>query len=155
MPVGKLSAEDRLDLYELLYRYYSANDDKDVEAALACCTEDATISGDFTMRSDHQEEDLKRIYAGEPGKKRHLMLNPIILSVDGDEVKLQHLMLVIEASLIPATVATSKVIDRMVRTPDGWRIADHKIEVDPSGKWIVQLGQGIQNMIENVKEKLG
>ncbi|NHF58133.1 SnoaL-like domain-containing protein [Flavobacteriaceae bacterium TP-CH-4] len=150
----RISVQDRFEINELIARYYLANDEKDVEAALACCTDDAIISGDFSMRPDHQEEDLKKIYAGEPGKKRHLMLNHIVTDFEGDTARTQHLMLVIEASLIPAAVATSQVTDVLKRTAEGWKIAEHKITVDPSGKWIVQMGQGIQNMIETVKEKL-
>ena len=149
-----LSVEDRLDINELLAKYYYANDAKDVDRALAVCTSDATITGDFTMRADHQREDLAKIYASEPGNKRHLMLNPLILSVDGDEVRMQHLMLVIEASLVPATIATSFVTDRLRRTEDGWKIVEHKIEVDDSARWMVKAGQKVQEVIETVNEKL-
>lgn len=154
MNTYKLSADDRLDLHELISRYYEANDEKDIDGALSFCTPDATITGDFEMRADHQQEDLKKIYAGEPGKKRHLMLNPIILSATENEVHMQHLLLVIEASVFPAAVATSKVTDVIRRTPDGWKIAQHRIEVDPSGKWMVSLAQKVQNAVETVKEKL-
>ena len=82
------------------------------------------------------------------------MLNHIVTDFERDTARTQHLMLVIEASLIPAAVATSQVTDVLKRTAEGWKIAEHKIAVDPSGKWIVQMGQGIQNMIETVKEKL-
>ena len=138
-----------------LARYYAANDGKDIDAALLECTEDATISGDFTMRAKHQRGDMQNIYATEPGKKRHLMLNPIILSAEGDEVRMQHLMLVIEASVIPAAVATSKVTDVLRRTPDGWKIAEHVIEVDPSGKWMVKAAQAVKQAVDTVKDQLG
>ena len=150
-----LSATDRLDINELLAAYYAANDAKDVDRALSYCTPDATITGDFEMRADHQKEDLAKIYAGEPGKKRHLMLNPLILEVDGDEVRMQHLMLVLEASLIPATVATSFVTDRLRRTEAGWKIVEHRIEVDDSARWMVKAGQKVQEVVAGVREKLG
>ena len=150
----RLSADDRLDILDMLARYYRANDNKDVDQALAECTTDAIISGDFEMRATHQREDLEKIYAGEPGKKRHLMLNPIFLSTSVDEVELRHLMLVIEASVIPAAVATSDVYDKIRRVDGAWKIAEHRIEVDPSAKWMVQAGQKVQEIVETVKEKL-
>lgn len=149
-----LSATDRLDINELLAAYYAANDAKDVDRALSYCTSDATITGDFEMRADHQREDLAKIYASEPGAKRHLMLNPLITAVNGDEVRMQHLMLVIEASLVPATIATSFVTDRLVRTEGGWKIREHRIEVDDSARWMVKAGQKVQAAVETVKERL-
>lgn len=149
----QLSPKDRFAILEVLAQYYAANDEKDIIAALAVCTSDATIEGDFTMRATHQRADLEKIYATEPGKKRHLMLNPIVLEASKNEVRLQHLMLVIEASVIPAAIATSKVIDVMRRTFRGWKIAMHRIEVDPSGKWMVQAAQKVQEVVENVKQR--
>ena len=149
-----LSADDRLDILDMLARYYLANDAKDVEQALTECTADAVITGDFEMRADHQREDLQKIYAGEPGKKRHLMLNPIFLSATDDQVEVRHLMLVIEASLVPATIATSNVYDKIRRVNGDWKIAEHRIEVDPSAKWMVQAGQKVQEIVETVKDKL-
>ena len=149
-----LPADDRLAILDLMARYYLANDAKDVDRALAECTSDAVISGDFEMRATHQREDLQKIYDGEPGKKRHLFLNPIFLSATADSVRLQHLMLVIEASLVPATVATSKVTDELRRVDGQWKIAEHRIEVDDSAKWMVQAGQKVQEVVDTVKEKL-
>ena len=154
MSTVNLPIADRLEIEELIARYYFANDAKDVEQALSYCTDDAIISGDFTMRADHQAEDLAKIYAGEPGKKRHLMMNHVVLEAGAEEVRSQHLMLVIEASLIPATVATSFVTDRLRKTADGWRIAEHRIEVDDSARWMVKAGQKVQSVIETVKDKL-
>ena len=150
----QLSAADRLAILDMVARYYLANDAKDVEQALAECTADAVITGDFEMRAAHQREDLEKIYAGEPGKKRHLMMNPIFLSSSADEVEMRHLMLVIEASLVPATVATSNVYDRIRRIDGDWKIAEHRIEVDDSARWMVQAGQKVQEIVETVKEKL-
>lgn len=148
-----LSIEDRVAINELLARYYLANDNKDVNAALACCTPDATIDGDFTMSSDQQEEDLERIYQGEPGLKRHLMLNPIVLEVSEEQVSMQHMMLVVEASVFPKVIATSKVHDIFKKVESEWKIHVHTIEIDPSGKWIVKIGKGVQSMIESLKQK--
>jgi hypothetical protein len=42
-----LSIEDRLDIVELINRYNTLADERDVEGTLTCYTEDGQITGDF------------------------------------------------------------------------------------------------------------
>jgi hypothetical protein len=127
-----LSADDRLDILDLLARANWAADAKDVEGTAAHYLPDGRITGAFTARPGADfRPDLQRMYAGEGTRKRHALVNPVIEG-SGDAARVTWMMPVFEAEMAPALVATCRVTDELVRQDGRWLIRLHTIEIDPS-----------------------
>ena len=153
-----LSADDRFALLDLIARYNLAADEKDVEATVALYTADGQIEGDMATGPGHAglREGLPDIFASEPGLKRHLANNVAFLGVDaGGEVRVRYVLLVMEASTITLSIATSLIHDRFRKVGGQWRVAHHHIAVDPSARWMVRAGHEVQQVVKKVKAALG
>ena len=152
--------DDRFAILDLIAAYNFAADAKDVEATVALYTEDGVIEGDMSTPPGHAglRAGLPDIFASEPGLKRHLANNVEFLSVDDatGEVEVRYILLVMEASLVAMSIATSVVTDRFRRVGEGtWKVAHHHIAVDPSARWMVKAGHQVQQAVKGVKEALG
>ena len=127
-----LSAEDRLDILDVLARANWAADAKDVDGLAAHYAADGRITGAFEARPGEAfRSDLKKIYEGEGTLKRHVLANPVIEG-DGDRATVTWGMPVFEGKTSPTLVATCKIVDRVRREGGRWLIEHHTVEIDPS-----------------------
>jgi uncharacterized protein (TIGR02246 family) len=125
-----LDAADRLAILETLARFHETADAQDLEAQLALYLPDAEfVHGDTVKGHDALRAALPGVMAGT--LKRHCAANVII---DGDEaaVLARYTLLVFEGETAPQLVATSRVLDRLERHSDRWRLARHEVIVDPN-----------------------
>lgn len=128
---------DRLELHELPGRYGDAIDDRDWDRLDQIFTDDAVF--DLTDLGEPRLEGLDAIKAYMDTEARHprthTMTNIYVDETD-DGVMLHFRIL---ALLPEGRVGTASYHDRVVKTPDGWRVADRMIHlrrrrVDGSGQ---------------------
>lgn len=134
-----LSAEDRLDILDVLARVNWAADEKDVEATAAFYARDGSITGSFTARAgDDFRADLEKIFIGEGTLKRHTLANPVVEG-SGDRATVRWLLVVFEGETDARFVATARVVDEMRKEDGRWFIARHEVSIDPSMR--IDVGQ--------------
>ena len=153
-----ISPADRFAILDLIAAYNLAADVKDIEATVGYYTADGQIEGDMRTGKGHAglRADLPDIFAAEPGLKRHLANNVQFLGRTADgEVEARYVLLVMEASAITLSIATSLVTDRFREVDGTWKVAHHHVAIDPSARWMVKAGQQVQQAIKSVKEALG
>jgi ketosteroid isomerase-like protein len=128
-----LTAEDRLEIVDLVARYNLAADEKDVEATLAEYADDGVIEGFYSTGrgKEAMRQDLPAIFDAEGTLKRHLAPN-LKISGDGDVAEISYVLLVVEGEERPAVGATAFIRDELRKVGDRWLVTRHHIEVDPS-----------------------
>ena len=128
-----LSVEDRLDIVELINRYNTLADERDVEGTLECYTDDGQITGDFSTGEGKEamREDLPAIFEAEGTLKRHLALNHQ-LSGDGDAAEARYILAVLEGESIPSVGATAVITDELRKVDGAWLVKRHNVDIDPS-----------------------
>ncbi len=134
-----LTAQDLLEIQNLVATYTVATDNADVDGFMACWVGPEAFegydSGAFgNMKTWQELRDFEAHHVGEGGNavgKRHQATNIIIKPVSGTEALVTHDMLVFETANIPALVATGRYNDsKVVKTAEGWKFAWRKLDVD-------------------------
>jgi ketosteroid isomerase-like protein len=128
-----LSIEDRLNIVELINRYNTLADERDVEGTLACYTEDGQITGDFGTGEGRaaMREDLPAIFEAEGTLKRHLAVNHQ-LSGDGENAEARYVLVVLEGESIPSVGATAIITDELKKVDGEWLVRRHNVDIDPA-----------------------
>jgi ketosteroid isomerase-like protein len=126
-----LSIEDRLDIVELINRYNTLADERDVEGTLTCYTEDGQITGDFGTGEGKaaMREDLPAIFEAEGTLKRHLAVNHQ-LSGDGEIAEARYVLAVLEGESIPSVGATAIITDELQKVDGEWLVRRHNVDID-------------------------
>lgn len=126
---------DKLEIIEVLAGANRAADEKDVEKHASYYIEGGTIEGDMQASGsgDDFRSDLRSIFEGEPGLKRHVGSGHLF-EQDGDKVVVKSLLTVLEGDDAPSVVATADITDELVRADSGWKIARHTVCMDPGTK---------------------
>ena len=132
------ATQDVVALNQLAYRYAAAVDACDVEGFLAVFTPDGRLrsyhpDADEPFADLHGHEQLAAIPNTMRGMYRrtaHMMTNHLV-EVEGDSARGEVLCTARHLSADPADPGSINVIiryvDRYVRSPAGWRIADRRI----------------------------
>lgn len=124
---------DREAIRELVVRYAHAVDRRAWDDVAACFTADATA--DYAWFAGGIAEVLERIRAGLEGYDRamHFVGNHLA-EVRGDDASAETYALCVHRGAAGGTVREVTValryLDRLVRTPAGWRIARREVVVD-------------------------
>jgi hypothetical protein len=135
----KITAEDFLEIQNLVTTYCVATDNKDVEAFMNCWVEPDEFGGYDSGAFGHMKtwQELKDFEAhhvgpgGDANGKRHQATNLVISPVSDNEVNVTHDMLVIEVDSIPAIIATGRYDDSIVvKTSKGWKFRFRKLHID-------------------------
>jgi ketosteroid isomerase-like protein len=128
-----LSAEDRLDILELLARADTAASDRDTDAYLALFSDDAVLDG---AQGDYRGKEALREAAGsiwpaEPPGSVHLTLNAIIDPAgehDGEPAAVARSVLVIVGpGPAPAIVHVARIAQQVQRSGGTWRIVRRSV----------------------------
>jgi ketosteroid isomerase-like protein len=125
---------DKVEIVEILARFDLAVDSGDIEAYAALWTENAVLETNGTTA---RGQEALRAFLVEHRKtlgrgRRHLSLNPVVLSAEGDSATATSYMVVIEAEKAPAVVASGVYSDTLQRVDGRWKFARRKLDVDPS-----------------------
>jgi hypothetical protein len=121
---------DRIEIDDLLTRYATALDDKDWEQWAACFTADAhidyTAAGGIKGTLAEVKAWLSQVMAGFP-MTQHLVTNKAV-QIDGDRATCRSALLnpmgVPDGDGMMLWIEGGYYHDRLVRTADGWRIAE-------------------------------
>lgn len=138
-----LTAQDRLEILDLVARYNLTTDSKDVDGYMDCWAEEILFEspfGTFRTREEMRAFEAEHVHAGAVGK-RHFSLN-VAMEGDGDEALVTSDLVVMEVAEAPHVVATGRYQhSRAVRTPAGWKFARRGLELDEGfGKYLSERG---------------
>lgn len=124
--------QDRLEIHEILARLDHAVDAQSWDRYLSLFEADAVMDPGFAPPVQGTEAIRAFLVQTEGGTrgKRHVASN---VFVDGDETRAvaTSYLTVIEREDIPKVVATAVIEDTLVKRNGAWRIARHKVAVDP------------------------
>jgi len=126
------TAIDKVELVELCARFDLAIDSNDIEAYVSLWTENPVMEMDGTTARGQEAlraffvEHVKTLGHG----RRHLSLNHVVLSIEGDSATATSYMVVIEAEKAPAVVASGVYSDTLQRVDGRWKFARRKLDVD-------------------------
>ena len=124
----------KMAILETLAKANRAADQKDVPGTAACYLEEGYIEGDMQARAgEHFNEDLQQIYDNEPGLKRHVGTGHIF-EESGNTVTVKSLLTVFDGEEQPGVVATAAIEDEVRQTDGAWKIARHRVDMDPGTK---------------------
>jgi ketosteroid isomerase-like protein len=126
-----LSVADRLDILDLLIRADSAATRRDVDAYVACFTDDAVLDG---SKGEYRGKNRLRqpvgpIWESEGTTSVHLTLNPLVESADdAPDVAIAQSMLLILKDESPTSVhSVSSIVQHVVKRGTVWLIARRSV----------------------------
>ena len=120
-----LSAEDRLDILDVITRADQAASDRDPDTYVQLFTEDAVLDG---SQGRHAGRDALRaavgpVWAAEGPATQHLTLNPVIQAADDSGAIARSVLLIIDPAA-PATIRTIAAITQtLIRKNGQWYIS--------------------------------
>lgn len=146
-----ITAQDLLDIHNLVSFYCIATDNKDVDGFMNCWVQPEEFAGYDSGAFGHMKtwEELKGFethHVGDGGSangKRHQATNLLITPVSATEVKLTHDMLVFEVAAIPCLIATGRYNDSIVvKTKNGWKYKWRKLDIDTGFFKLMEQSKG-------------
>jgi len=132
---------DRLEIQDLVTRYYCAADQRDFEAFLSCFVPGTRVdySEVLPVSSAHPVEQVTAVIeaamASTFSNTQHFMGNHSV-TIDGDVASGETYCLAIHQYIDPSQdqdqrpVSALRYIDRFVRADDGWRIEHRRVTRD-------------------------
>jgi len=139
----KLSADDRLALFDLHARFYIAIDEKDEAMFMGCWADDDDIALESAFGNPRGLEQMRQFFHyhinGHAMGKRHILHNLIIRESDEPDIaNTTSYMFVYEIEDLPRLHASAILRDtRCARTAGGWRFRLRRMEFDAGySKWI-------------------
>jgi ketosteroid isomerase-like protein len=124
-----LSADDRLDILEILAQADSAATSRDADAYVALFTEDAVLDGGM---GEHRGKGILRqsvgpIWQAEGKMSVHLTLNAIVREVKGrpDQAVATSILLILTGEPVTSVHSVSSIVQHLIRKGTEWRI-DHR-----------------------------
>ena len=127
-----LSAEDSLEILQLVARVDACAKLRDADGYAALFTDDATMDGDMGQAGAQDlGETVSRVWAAEPPGTLHLTLNAVIEESGPQPTVTSTLLLLAPASSSPL-FGSASVRQTVRRTPVGWRVAARTISKQPS-----------------------
>jgi ketosteroid isomerase-like protein len=127
------SAEDRLDILELLARADDAASRRDVTTYVALFSDDASLEGD---KGTHRGKDALRsivaeVWESEGTATRHLTLNSVLQPIAGNPaaVLATSTLLIVAPGAPPQLQSVSAISQLVVKIDGGWRIARRTVHL--------------------------
>jgi uncharacterized protein (TIGR02246 family) len=123
-----LSAEDSLEILQLVARADACATARDADGYAALFTEDAVMDGAMGRAHGRAElsETVTAVWAGEPAGTLHLTLNAVI-DDSKSEPSVESVMLMVTTDAPPAVLGSARVVQTVRRTQEGWRISERRI----------------------------
>jgi ketosteroid isomerase-like protein len=128
-----LSAEDSLEILQLVARVDACATVRDADGYAALFTEDAVMDGAMGRAEGRAalSKTVAAVWASEPAGTLHLTLNSVIDDTRA-EPSVESLMLMVTTGSSPAVLGSARVIQAVRKTPAGWRVAARTISKQPS-----------------------
>jgi hypothetical protein len=126
-----LSAEDRLDILELLSRADNAASLRDGAAYVALFTKDGVLDGEKGEHRGHAalRAAVDTVWGSEGPASVHLTLNAVIEPVEGqpDRATADSTLLIILPGPPPTLRTLARIVQDIERDGTGWRIARRSV----------------------------
>ena len=133
MSTAVASAEDRLDILELLARADDAASRRDVTTYIALFSDDASLEGD---KGAHRGKDALRsivaeVWESEGAATLHLTLNSVLQPIAGNPaaVLATSTLLIVAPGAPPQLQSVSAISQLVVKIDGAWRIARRTVHV--------------------------
>ncbi len=133
MSAAVASAEDRLDILELLARADDAASHRDVTTYVALFSDDASLEGD---KGTHRGKDALRsivaeVWESEGAATLHLTLNSVLQPIAGNPaaVLATSTLLIVAPGAPPQLQSVSAISQLVVKIDGGWRIARRTVHL--------------------------
>ncbi len=131
-PHMTLTAEDSLEVLQLVARADACASARDADGYVALFTDDAVMDGDMGQASAQDlSEMVSRVWAAEPPGTLHLTLNAVIEG-GGPQPTVTSTLLLLAPALSSPIVGSASVRQTVRKTPAGWRVATRTISMRPS-----------------------
>ena len=125
-------ASDRLAVADVMIRYATSVDARDLDRYAGCFTDDVEVTGFSAGPINGLATYMPWISSAlsRYSATHHLLGNQVV-SIDGDAA---HLRTYVTATHVLADEPDTLVVlwanydDRLIRTPDGWKITHHRLE---------------------------
>jgi uncharacterized protein (TIGR02246 family) len=126
-----LSAEDSLEILQLVARADACATARDADGYAALFTEDALMDGAKGRAEGRAalSRTVAAVWAGEPAGTLHLTLNAVI-DDSRAEPCVESVMLMVGSGASPAIVGSAQVRQVVTRRPEGWRISRRTIATE-------------------------
>lgn len=127
-----LSADDRLQLFDLLARYAHAQDTGGPEDFLACFAPGAELdTGEKQIKGDAALRDFADYYAKKPGRPWQHHITTIAIEGDGARARIRSYLMLIARDEKGASVLTGHAtyVDECVKLDGRWLLAQHTVIV--------------------------
>jgi uncharacterized protein (TIGR02246 family) len=127
-----LSAEDSLEILQLVARADACATARDADGYAALFTEDAVMDGAKGRAEGRAalSRTVAAVWASEPAGTLHLTLNAVI-DDSRAEPSVESVMLMVTTGSPPAVIGSARVTQALRKTPDGWRISERRIADSP------------------------
>jgi ketosteroid isomerase-like protein len=128
-----LSADDRLDILEVLAQADSAATSRDADAYVALYTDDAVLDGGM---GEHRGKGILRqsvgpIWQAEGQKSVHLTLNVLVGEVEGrpDQAVATSVLLILTGEPATSIHSVSSIVQHLVKKRADWRIEHRSVRL--------------------------
>ena len=132
-PSVTLSADDRLDIFEVLADADSAATRRDADAYVSLFTDDAVLDGDL---GEHRGKGVLRqsvgpIWQAEGERSVHLTLNAVVREVEGqpDQAVATSVLLILVGEPVTSIHSVSFIVQHLVRKGNDWQIERRSVRL--------------------------
>jgi hypothetical protein len=129
---GSLTADDRLEIMDLLARYAYAMDGTDPQAFLACFIADAEMDiGYRTVKGEAEMREFADYFAAKPGRPWYHHITTISIEGDADQARSRSYMLMTDLDGEGRTrhAGCCNYLDEFVKQNGRWLFAKHTVVV--------------------------
>lgn len=129
---GPLTADDRLDIADLLARYAHAMDGTDPQAFLACFIPDAEMDiGYRTVSGEAEMREFADYFTAKPGRPWYHHISTIAIEGDQERARSRSYMLMTDLDEQGRTrhAGCCTYFDEFVKIDDRWLMARHRVVV--------------------------
>lgn len=131
MTANRLSAEDRMDVLDLLARYGQAMDGTDPQAFLDCFIPDAELDiGYRTVKGADELREFADYFAAKPGRPWYHHITTTTFSGDAERVHTRSYLLMtsLDAEGKSQVHGCAVYLDEFVKHEGNWLFARHTVE---------------------------
>jgi ketosteroid isomerase-like protein len=128
-----LSANDRLDIFDVLAQADSAATSRDADAYVALFTDDAILDG---AMGEHRGKGIVRqsvgpIWQAEGEMSVHLTLNAVVREVEGqpDQAVATSVLLILTGDPVTSILSVSSIVQHLIRKGTDWRIEHRSVRL--------------------------